>query len=212
MFYTDDTIQTSFTTEEILAAIFLFLAATAFFLYRIRSIRNQSGKSFNTNFLKFFIPPFIFAVGAIFYESEILNFFSGQSDNQTNQTSSRPASMDSNIVISEISGNNLYHWNGKSLKTPSGKPIITYTNHEYQTPSGKTLLKWENDCIVTPSGKKLFEHKAGKISQINGPSLFKIEMDKVSKISGNNILSINKPYEIPREVVIFATLHYLNQL
>jgi hypothetical protein len=209
MFWTDDKIQTSFTTNEILLAIGIFLLITIYALIRKGLIFNKhSNPKVIYNFIKLFTIPLLLAVFYIFFDSYKFAQIVYGEDNVVKSDYKHKAKKNVLSTISKVSGNTVYKWDGKFLTTNTGKKLIKFENNFFMTASGKKLLKWEDESLLTIGGKRLFKYENKIISKQSGKNIYKIEMDKVYKISGSNILEIKNPYDLPNEILVFAVLHF----
>jgi hypothetical protein len=156
MFWTDDSIQTSFSMMEVMIAVGLFLLATLYYLIRTRAARKQmgvNGGSFIRNFVKILAIPLAFAVIAILVdEHKIAVMLYGEENVVKSDYVVKENDADKVAVISKPSGGNLYKWDGLYLRQPSGKIIIRYEENRFMTAVGKPIIKWEDQYFKSISG------------------------------------------------------------
>jgi hypothetical protein len=212
MFWTDGSIQTSYTTTDILIAFGLIIVGAIYYLWRTKRSRQAAGinkGTFRKNFIKISAIPFILVIVVISTdEHKIAQLIYGE-ENVVKSDYKIESPIDNMVVISKVSGQNIYKWDGTYLRKASGQILVSYKDQRFLTPAGKPLLKWDAPYIKTVSGKNLFIFENNTLSEISGKNLYKFDLNHISKVqSGQNILSINRPYDIPKEVLVFAILHY----
>lgn len=194
---TDSSIQTSFSTGEIVFAIVVMLFVYGFYFQRrMRKIKSARQLMSNeTEQLQDLRAPFRSKKDYDDATQKNMNSFSLQEE-EARQNKRGEA------IISEYARGPKFIWNGEFLSSISQGKLIKFDGNHIIDFAGNKLFTWERNSLSIFAGNKIYKAFNGQISEFAGTVVYSYTDKSISKFAGVQLYSIKGELSVPEPILI----------
>ncbi|MCT4587213.1 MAG: hypothetical protein N4A71_05275 [Carboxylicivirga sp.] len=199
---TDSSIQTSFSTSEIVFAVVLLVVVYGFyFVRRIRNIKTNAFKSKDEDYSEH-RAPFRSAADYRDETQKTMNSFT-KPEERSKEANNGEA------VISGFASGPLYKWDGMYLSKVAGNKVLKFDGKYITDFSDNKVFTWESDCLSNFSGNKIYSASNGSISEFAGVKVYSYDNNSISEFAGAKLYTIKGDISVPEPLLIIIAVNLI---